>query len=1581
MSLQAKFVSAQNPQQVLLHAANARPGTPYRVSVRELQALQLSDPVTGQAPRQVWAKRQGDNLVVTAEDAAAQKVQIEVEDYFTVAQPPEIQGIGLDGTAQPYLTAQVAAELPTSPAASDALGAGGADAGVWSLFGQEGLSMWALGAAGLTGSALLMRSSADDVEDTDTTPVSQMAVALSDTDSSDGVTLVYSLPATAVAGSVLTTQATLPDGSTRTVTATLTAENIAAATVVLTIPADAVVSDGVYTATSQIDTGASVVQVFTVSGGTVSAGATASDATAPSVTITNDVTGTATGEVTYTFTFSEAITGFSVDDVTVTNGTKGTFTALSSTVYTLVVTPTANASGSMAVNVPAAVAQDLAGNANTAATSEQAFDRTSPTLTITDNNSGVANGDVIYTFTFSEAVTGFTADGVSVTNGTKGSFTAVSSTVYTLVVTPTANASGNILLDVAAGVARDGSGNTNTAAVQAVQAFDTSAADTTAPTVQITDDVDGVAAGDVTFTISFSEPVTGFSVDDIAVTNGTKGTFTAISSTVYTLVVTPAQDAAGDITVDVAADAAQDLHGNGNIAAVQAVQAFDTSLPVASQDILLTSQTAESEISVVGKARWLEWGDYDGDGDLDLLVGVSESGPVSLFSNDGDGSFTNVTADALGSVVLKLGGAVWLDYDGDGDLDIFLAGESTTSQLLQNNGGVFTNVAATAGVAASVKAKAVAAVDFDGDGDTDLFVAVEDGTNILYENNGDGTFTDVASAAGVANSGMKNRTATWVDYDGDGDLDLFVGVHQGTSRLYENNGDGTFSDVTTASGISTGASKLSGAVWGDVNGDGLADLFVAGEESVNKLFVQNEDGTFTESATQAGVAGVASQKGKTAVFADLNGDGYDDLIVAGDAMLAIYQNNGDGTFTDVTALNTEVTVPTKARDISVVDYDGDGDLDVLVSSEDGTLVSVYTNDLVVPLPSVVITDDVEATATGDVTFTFTFSRAVTGFVATDIVVTGGSPGVFTAVSDTVYTLVVSPDAESVGSITVDVPAGVATDETGQNNTAATQAVQVYNTMAPDTVAPVLSITDSESATVVNDVTFTFTFSEPVTGFSTDDVTVTNGTKGVFTVVSSTVFTLEVTPPEDSVGDITVAVAEGAAQDAAGNGSLAASATQAYNTDVVQLTSQTAESEISVVGKARWLEWGDYDGDGDLDLLVGVSESGPVSLFSNDGDGSFTNVTADALGSVVLKLGGAVWLDYDGDGDLDIFLAGESTTSQLLQNNGGVFTNVAATAGVAASVKAKAVAAVDFDGDGDTDLFVAVEDGTNILYENNGDGTFTDVASAAGVANSGMKNRTATWVDYDGDGDLDLFVGVHQGTSRLYENNGDGTFSDVTTASGISTGASKLSGAVWGDVNGDGLADLFVAGEESVNKLFVQNEDGTFTESATQAGVAGVASQKGKTAVFADLNGDGYDDLIVAGDAMLAIYQNNGDGTFTDVTALNTEVTVPTKARDISVVDYDGDGDLDVLVSSEDGTLVSVYTNDLVVATDSTRLSAASVANEAATSSEDTDDGILVVSFDDEGIPQEVETETDGSTESATVAIQEIVVSETDAVAS
>ena len=305
--------------------------------------------------------------------------------------------------------------------------------------------------------------------------------------------------------------------------------------------------------------------------------------------------------------------------------------------------------------------------------------------------------------------------------------------------------------------------------------------------------------------------------------------------------------------------------------------------------------------------------DYDNDGDLDVMVlrggwmGKAGRFPCSLLRNEGGARFVDVTGSAG---LLRAGptqAAAWLDYDLDGLLDLFLAFESGPHgahpcALYRNLGnGAFADVAHRAGVALTGYVKAAVAADYDNDGDPDLFLSrLEEGgaRNVLYRNDGNGTFVDVAEAAGIRGPRF-SFPAAFFDYDNDGWTDLFVcgfnvstlaevaadylGRPQGGERprLYRNNRDGTFTDVTRQAGLDRLILGM-GINVGDLDNDGWLDLYVGtGNPSLdmvipNRMF-RNDGGRRFQEVTTAGGFGHL-QKGHGIAFADLNNDGQQDVF-------------------------------------------------------------------------------------------------------------------------------------------------------------------------------------------------------------------------------------------------------------------------------------------------------------------------------------------------------------------------------------------------------------------------------------------------------------------------------------------------------------------------------------------------------------------------------------------------------------------------------------------------------------------------------------------------------------------------------
>ncbi|OZC01314.1 hypothetical protein BSZ36_17875 [Rubricoccus marinus] len=330
-----------------------------------------------------------------------------------------------------------------------------------------------------------------------------------------------------------------------------------------------------------------------------------------------------------------------------------------------------------------------------------------------------------------------------------------------------------------------------------------------------------------------------------------------------------------------------------------------------------------------------------------------------LFANRGDGTFVDQTraSGVAGSAGVGLPntagngaklGAAWGDYDGDGWPDLYLT-HAGPNQLYRNNGnGTFTDVTATAGVAGGATQLSTSALwfDTDGDGDLDLHVGVwedypgdgapRDLANPYFVNNGDGTFTEAGAARGLGDVG-KTYTTLPVDVDHDGDVDLYDANDFGANRLFLNDGTGTFDEATAAFGLENTGEGM-GLALGDLDGDGREDIFLTNRADspvqTNALFVAQEAGGYAGQAEAAGVA--ETGWGWGAEFFDLENDGDQDLFVANgyfasDTPNALFENTGTFPLADI-APDLSVDDLHPARGLVIFDADGDGRLDVLIAN-------------------------------------------------------------------------------------------------------------------------------------------------------------------------------------------------------------------------------------------------------------------------------------------------------------------------------------------------------------------------------------------------------------------------------------------------------------------------------------------------------------------------------------------------------------------------------------------------------------------------------------------------------------------------
>ena len=346
------------------------------------------------------------------------------------------------------------------------------------------------------------------------------------------------------------------------------------------------------------------------------------------------------------------------------------------------------------------------------------------------------------------------------------------------------------------------------------------------------------------------------------------------------------------------------------------------------------------------------WGDWNNDGYDDVFLGNGAQGykfEDFLYQNNGDGTFTKITGQAIVSEIHLSGGATWGDYDNDGDLDLYVTltedsfqGQDKKNLLyINNNDGTFSkSTTAGAPITDGDYSNTAGWLDYDNDGDLDLFTkngwqGAKD-EHRLYSNDGDGTFTTI-NAGDMTGSVGASFIAGFapVDYDLDGDLDIFTCSGVGdNNHLWRNDGGGTFTDVGSFDAAST-----NGASWADFDNDGDFDLFLAnygdGAPEVNNLYENNGDGTFTK-RTDLTIASETSWSLGSA-WGDIDNDGDLDLFVANDYEYDtnpnfLYINDGDGTFTKNTT-SVAVTDETSQapHGVAFSDYDNDGFLDMFAA--------------------------------------------------------------------------------------------------------------------------------------------------------------------------------------------------------------------------------------------------------------------------------------------------------------------------------------------------------------------------------------------------------------------------------------------------------------------------------------------------------------------------------------------------------------------------------------------------------------------------------------------------------------------------
>jgi hypothetical protein len=941
----------------------------------------------------------------------------------------------------------------------------------------------------------------------------------------------------------------------------------------------------------------------------------------PAVVITTASADPVSGVFSVTFTFSESVTGFAVGDITVGNGSAGSFAGSGAT-YTADITPTAD--GTVTVDVAAGVAQDAAGNDNTAATQFSIqSDGTPPGVVISSTASDPVSGAFSVTFTFTESVTGFAVGDITVGNGTAGSF-AGSGDTYTADITPAAD--GSVTVDVAAGVAADAAGNANTTATQF-----TIESDLTPPGVSIQSVASSPVQGPFRVTITFDELVSGFASGDVTVGNGSVAGFTDAGGGLFQVDIEPSGD--GTVTVDVAAGVATDAAGNANTAATQFSIEVDGTPPAVS-----ISTASADPVSGVFSITVEFTEDVTGFAVGDITVG---NGSAGSFAGSGDTYTADITPAADGTVTVDVAFGVAQDAAGNDNTaapqftiesDGTPPGVVISSTASDPVSGVFS---ITVEFTEDVTGFAVGDITV-GNGSAGSFAGSGDTYTAEITPTADGSVT-VDVAAGVAADAAGNANTTATQFTIESDLtppgvsiqSVASSPVQGPFRVtitFDELVSGFASgDVTVGNGSVAGFTDAGGGLFQvdiEPSGDGTVTVDVAAGVATDAAgnantaatqFSIEVDGTppavSISTASADPVSGVFSI---TVEFTeDVTGFAVGDITV-GNGSAGNFAGSGDTYTADITpAADGTVTVDVAFS----VAQDAAGN--------DNTAAPQFTIESDSTAPAVEITTSSADPVSGAFSVTFTFTEDVTGFAVGDITVGNGTAGSFAGSGDT-YTADITPTAD--GTVTVDVAAGVAADAAGNANTAATQFTIESDGSPPTVVSVVVSDTDIRIGDVGTPFTVQVTFSEPV-NFSgtinfTDFVPALTPT-GATISPDGTVITVtyDVADTGDAFADLDVIVSE--YQDLAGNEMSTSTTEDVFSIDL-------RRAGITVVQNVLGLVDGTFDYSGDLGGFT-ITTSGQTGseVFGDLTEGSYAITLADEAGFSITDIactGGTTAID-------------------------------------------------------------------------------------------------------------------------------------------------------------------------------------------------------------------------------------------------------------------------------------------------------------------------------------------------------------------
>lgn len=345
--------------------------------------------------------------------------------------------------------------------------------------------------------------------------------------------------------------------------------------------------------------------------------------------------------------------------------------------------------------------------------------------------------------------------------------------------------------------------------------------------------------------------------------------------------------------------------------------------------------------------------DFNNDGWDDITFGTQTGDPVKIYKNNGDGTYS-LEASLVPNNTSQQRQVIWVDFDNDGDNDLFVSCDLDGSRLYRNDGTALVDITIAAGFPTEAQDNFGASWgDYNNDGYLDVFLCNRGAStpqpNYLYQNNGNGTFTNVSVAAGIDNGSHLSFCSAFFDFNKDGWQDIYMANDKtNTSNiLFKNNGDGTFTDISAASGTNLAIDAMSVTI-SDYDSDGWFDIYVTNGIPGNYLLKNNGDETFTNMAVTSGTIFESVAWG--AVFLDAENDGDLDLYVSGSLdgsvpsllSAAFYLNDGNGNFSIPSSAGFQNDTSESYAN-AIGDTDNDGFPEIVVSNSGGDDIFLWKN--------------------------------------------------------------------------------------------------------------------------------------------------------------------------------------------------------------------------------------------------------------------------------------------------------------------------------------------------------------------------------------------------------------------------------------------------------------------------------------------------------------------------------------------------------------------------------------------------------------------------------------------------------------